>query len=115
MECLECGQEIIRKKKGINGRRLRYCSGRCGNKAGQKASYKRHREWLEKRKDVPCMDCGNKFLTCCMEFDHRPGEVKEFELSSGGHYPLVRVEKEASKCDLVCANCHRIRTRNRGL
>ena len=61
-----------------------------------------------------CMDCGQHFPACCMDFDHRPNTKK---LSSVGHLvmkgTLTEVEDEMAKCDLVCANCHRIRTRDR--
>lgn len=62
----------------------------------------------------PCHDCGNKFPACCMDFDHRPGEGK---LDCIGKLvmtaPWTEIEAEIAKCDLVCANCHRIRTRDR--
>lgn len=50
-----------------------------------------------------------------MDFDHRLGEKKEFNVGSmfAHHYSRELIEKEVAKCDLVCANCHRVRTRNR--
>lgn len=61
-------------------------------------------------KSNPCSDCGNKFLPCAMDFDHIKGK-KTFSLNS------MRSEKsmleEIAKCELVCANCHRIRTYTR--
>ncbi len=79
----------------------------------------RIRDWLiEKYKGVPCMDCGVAFEWCAMDFDHRPGEKKEFKIGANGcrkATPKVKaiVEKEISKCDLVCACCHRVRTQHR--
>jgi len=62
----------------------------------------------------PCIDCGDEFHFAAMQFDHRPGEKKEFNLSRGGRTgSLDRVFKEIAKCDLVCANCHAVRTFNR--
>jgi hypothetical protein len=62
--------------------------------------------------------CKNRFPAVCMDFDHRPGEVKLDEVSDmvSGWKAWGLVEAEISKCDLVCSNCHRIRTwkRNRG-
>jgi hypothetical protein len=48
-----------------------------------------------------------------MDFDHRPDEVK---LGSVGSFRKDRVAllSEAAKCDVVCSNCHRIRTSKRG-
>jgi hypothetical protein len=61
-------------------------------------------------KDAPCMDCGGRFEPCQMDFDHVRG-VKKAPVAK-----LYRVEdilEEVSKCELVCANCHRVRSHNR--
>lgn len=72
----------------------------------------RRRAELSALKDGPCMDCGNRFPPECMDFDHRPGEGK---IKPVGYlfYMPHKVADEVKKCDLVCANCHRIRTRAR--
>lgn len=60
-----------------------------------------------------CMDCGVNDIRV-LEFDHVRG-VKEYEISklvnNGGS--LLRLQNEINKCDIVCANCHRIRTYSR--
>ena len=64
-------------------------------------------------KDVPCKDCGNRFPSYVMDFDHIPERGKKcFALSdgSGKRMPENRLRKEIAKCDVICANCHRIRT-----
>lgn len=60
-------------------------------------------------KRKPCKDCKNSYHIEAMEFDHCRGE-KKFELSRGTKYGTKTVRAEIAKCDLVCANCHRIRT-----
>lgn len=83
----------------------------------QKKRYRAElKEWYRRLKEgQPCADCGGTFHYSAMEWDHRPGVTKVAELSS-----LVektnswrRVLEEVSKCDLVCANCHAVRTFNR--
>lgn len=71
-------------------------------------------------KGGPCTDCGERFPACCMDFDHRPGlkSKKGAGPSNVGtmvahHYSIEKIKEEIEKCDLVCANCHRIRTRDR--
>lgn len=64
-----------------------------------------------------CQDCGFKtdFLAV-YDFDHREPSEKEFEVSRLCRTASwERIEKELAKCDLVCANCHRIRTSKRQL
>jgi hypothetical protein len=60
------------------------------------------------------MDCGGTFPPECMDFDHREGETKELTIGSHLRWAWARIEAEIAKCDLVCANCHRTRTRKRG-
>ncbi len=70
---------------------------------------------VTKLKDFPCMDCGQKFMECAMDFDHRPDEkkIRAVSVMVLRGFPLERIIAEIAKCDLVCANCHRIRTWNR--
>lgn len=68
---------------------------------------------IDNLKNVPCMDCGGAFPPECMDFDHRPDEIKSFTLNSGIYRNIESLLIEAAKCDVVCANCHRIRTRRR--
>lgn len=63
-------------------------------------------------KDRPCMDCGGVFPTECMDFDHVRGD-KKFTISVQRRRPWQEVLDEIAKCDVVCANCHRIRTKRR--
>lgn len=70
-------------------------------------------EAITKAKSKPCMDCKIIYPPYVMDFDHRDGTKKEFNLSFGRFTGLRRVTKEMAKCDIVCANCHRIRTHNR--
>lgn len=61
-------------------------------------------------KDVPCMDCGVKYPPVCMDFDHRDPTLKTFNIATGATRRRELVIQEIAKCDIVCANCHRIRT-----
>ncbi len=58
----------------------------------------------------PCVDCGCTDITV-LEFDHRDPAEKDFavgELARVAEWQ--RVLREIEKCDVRCANCHRIRT-----
>ena len=70
---------------------------------------KKMRAWVAELKSHPCIDCGHLFPKECMEFDHVRG-VKKFNLADACVHSKADVEIEKLKCDLVCANCHRIRT-----
>ena len=70
---------------------------------------------IDEIKQQPCMDCGNTFPTECMDFDHRDPSLKEFDLSRARWKKWEEIEAEIAKCDLVCACCHRTRTKKAGL
>ena len=61
-----------------------------------------------------CIDCGN-LDSRVLEFDHLP-EFKKFKdvsyLIAGGYSEEI-IRKEIDKCEVVCCNCHRVRTINR--
>lgn len=62
----------------------------------------------------PCTDCGRIFPHQVMQWDHRPGTEKLGEIS--GEFrtrPRDEILAEIAKCDLVCTNCHAIRTFSR--
>ncbi len=59
---------------------------------------------------TPCFDCLGYFHYSVMDFDHMPGYDKVFEISKRMYYPRHTIWEEIRKCELVCANCHRLRT-----
>ncbi len=71
---------------------------------------KKHKEFVEDLKKNPCEDCGNVFPTCCMDFDHVDPTTKVKNISRMLGSSKDKILEEIKKCQLVCANCHRIRT-----
>lgn len=63
-------------------------------------------------KRVPCADCGLEYPPEVMDFDHVPGRGGKLGPVSSRRTQTAILE-EARKCDVVCANCHRLRTRAR--
>ena len=66
-------------------------------------------ELMYEAKRAPCADCGRRYPVYVMDFDHvrgvKRGNVAEMRAESS-----KRVREEMAKCDVVCANCHRVRT-----
>lgn len=79
-----------------------------------KASYRKSMERLNdvvyKAKDNPCLDFGKTFPSCAMQFDHVRGEKLNDIAVLRTRGSLQKLQEEIAKCDLVCANCHAIRT-----
>ena len=60
-----------------------------------------------------CFDCGGKFEAVCMDFDHCHGKNKSISSMVSGAYKIDLILEEIKFCEIVCSNCHRIRTRDR--
>ena len=138
--CPECEKVSTRKYRG---QAPKFCSPRCRQKNWVKNNRSAHNkavseyrarryakegqwrndspkavslnEWMVELKSKPCTDCGNCFPACCMDFDHQPESKKAYNIGSmfAHHYSRELIQSELDKCELVCSNCHRIRTRNR--
>lgn len=70
---------------------------------------------IYKIKEQPCMDCDQQYPHYVMDFDHRDGEEKMFNVSYVVRMGIShkRILEEVAKCDVVCSNCHRERTHRR--
>jgi hypothetical protein len=59
-----------------------------------------------------CCRCGYKRSAAALDFHHRKRKVRTLShlLAINQPWAFAQAIKEASKCDLVCANCHREET-----
>ncbi len=107
-------REISRRYRKRHPERARENSRKSRNKR-QKDKVTVSSYLISKYSNIPCMDCSGIFPFCAMDFDHRPEELKSFGIATMNDLNITserisKIEKEISKCDLVCATCHRIRT-----
>jgi hypothetical protein len=59
----------------------------------------------------PCTDCGKIFLPQVNQWDHLPGNLKLGNISTSlRDRSRQEILDEIAKCELVCANCHALRT-----
>ena len=60
----------------------------------------------------PCADCGVSYPPRVMDFHHKDTTEKIDVISRmiGLNRPWNLVLEEIAKCELLCANCHRLRT-----
>lgn len=72
-------------------------------------------QFVREAKSKPCMDCGITYPYYVMDFDHRNPDEKVLTINQaqGLGWSISRIREEIDKCDLVCSNCHRIRTHER--
>lgn len=75
--------------------------------------YIKRRHWLDSIKIASgCVDCKIWGPPEVLGFDHIEGE-KKFNIGQSWNQGRVALEEEIAKCEIVCANCHAIRTKKR--
>lgn len=77
----------------------------------KKNKVKNYEKYLNYLKDKCCIDCNLGDIRV-LEFDHvknKSGNISRFVQEKG----WTKILEEINKCDVVCANCHRIRTYTR--
>ena len=60
--------------------------------------------------EAGCVDCGYNADPRALDFDHKDTSDKTFNLAKGQKYSMAVMMAEVAKCDVRCANCHRIKT-----
>ena len=99
--------------RGRAARRRHYHSNKQPYLDRTKAAKEENARYIQELKgNTPCMDCGVQYPYYVMQFDHREGEVKLYNVSRLSADGLSRkaLDLEIAKCDIVCANCHCTRT-----
>jgi hypothetical protein len=91
--------------------KIRHANNRPRKRQLLKLRRKERLEWLWSLKDKPCVDCGIRFHPIAMEWDHLPQFEKSFSIADNfASFSKERILTEVAKCELVCANCHAVRT-----
>ena len=106
--CKDCRAEIDHE-------RYERRTGRPIPRHPQKSADRGRSSWLRSLKTgKPCADCEKVFPGEVMQWDHLPGFQKlgDISLDFRGH-SREEILAEIAKCDLVCTNCHTIRTFSR--
>lgn len=67
------------------------------------------------KEESPCSDCGNNYPYYVMDFDHVSGDklYNIGDMLGSKRSSWKALLAEIDKCEIVCSNCHRIRTHNR--
>lgn len=97
MVCLDANREYERTRNKTWGKR--------------REAVVRKREMIQTLKlQTGCVDCGYAQHPEALDFDHLPGFEKLARVSNMVNqlYSDERINDEIAKCEVVCANCHRI-------
>lgn len=92
-----------------------YCSPACRNNNPNKKINTRmfqqlRRNLIDKIKlDRGCAKCGFNAHAAALDFNHIKG-TKNFSVSQDTKKAMSKLLAEIDKCEILCANCHRIHT-----
>lgn len=98
-------------KKCCNKKRLEYYyKDPQSVRDNVKKHQKRNKEFLKQYlSEHPCVDCGYSDIRA-LDFDHVRGvKLSEVTTMAAGAFSLEKIKNEIAKCEVRCANCHRIR------
>ena len=57
-----------------------------------------------------CTCCGYNFHACALDFDHLDPTTKTRDIAKMHTTSISTLTEEIKKCQVLCANCHRIKT-----
>jgi hypothetical protein len=116
--CLTCGTETIKRKSDH-----RFCSTSCRSKHNnahtrtyrtdwQRENSRKNRKTLADYKlERGCCKCGYNAHSAALDFNHLDPALKSFNIAEMvTSLSLPKLMEEVQKCEILCANCHRIHT-----
>lgn len=103
-----CRCELCTKASTEHARKFR---NPVKNREAVKRNQKANIVFMREAKEKPCTDCGVTYPYYVMQFDHL--RDKNFGLAACRSIGKERIKEEISKCEVVCANCHMIRSHKR--
>lgn len=81
----------------------------CGRAFKKKHSDEMRQKIARYKLSCGCNDCGYDSHHAALEFDHVKGS-KRFCISNMTRCLWTKILSEIKKCEVVCSNCHKIRT-----
>ena len=106
--CVNCHR--VRTQE-LEQSRARHVPSTAAHRVAKAAMWREQASLLRRLRMTPCADCGETYPTCAMDFDHRDPSLKRYTVTRMvGRTSTEVILAEVAKCDIVCANCHRLRT-----
>lgn len=100
LHCRICNSEILKNWYAKN--RKHQLDKNMNRKRLLRKQYNNYKQQLQ------CSCCPEK-EPCCLEFHHKDGKQKDFNLAIAAAYGYSwdRILEEIEKCIVVCSNCHK--------
>jgi len=109
--CSICGEEKNDKEFNRNGNHIRKDCKACNYISKERSQALRRAEkyaWVRGFKSKGCQVCGESRIHC-LDLHHMDPTDKEYQIAKicSGGANIKTLIREASKCIVLCANCHR--------
>ena len=80
-------------------------------KRSVKDTYNKNIKFIHKEKlKRGCACCGYKLSAYALDFDHIDPSTKVYDIAKMATRRLDKIQEEIKKCQVLCANCHRVKT-----
>lgn len=103
-KCPICNKIFTYENKGGNRKYCFECSPSTSNPTNKFFAFKKN--WINNHGGC-CSKCGYNKCIDALEFHHIDSTTKKFSISNTGNHGIDDLKKEAEKCIILCANCHR--------
>lgn len=130
MKCWKCLKDKDKSEFSFVDKKAQKYNTMCKpcKKDYTKGHYQKHKKFYKERnqerrkkalsfvnelKNNPCVDCKKKYPPYVMDFDHIRNKNLNISTLANRQKSIKQIVKEVKKCELVCSNCHRIRTYKR--
>lgn len=106
--CRECTNTYKRLHYKNNSKYRNFHKERVRKQRARNTENNR-RKLLEYLESHPCVNCG-EINPIVLEFDHVNKKYKDISFLIGAGYTWSRVREEINNCQVLCSNCHKIKT-----
>lgn len=119
--CKKCGQTKLLVEFANAGtindvKYFRHLCIPCYSKSKHKRKESIRKAYYDYKKTLKCAKCGNDDYRV-LEFDHLDKNDKSYNVGEGlkKGFGFESILQEIEKCQVLCANCHRIKTFEEGI
>ena len=113
-----CGKKLFNCLAYVAGSGRKYSLLYLSHMKSEKVSIAKQKAYLadyirQLKTNTPCIDCKTSYPYYVMDFDHVRGIKTKNVSELISTLSKKKIDLEIAKCEIVCSNCHRIRTHER--
>ena len=107
-ECRSCLKNLPMTDFYPRNADCKACARKAAVERGRKKELRRRRHISRYKVKQGCVMCGYNSHAVALDLHHRDPSTKYKDVSSMLTHKLTDLIEEIRKCDVLCANCHRV-------